>query len=71
MLADRKIQLAPGDSLLMVTDGVVEALGPDRNDFKMDRLAEVFWSAGFRRRPNWWKTSLRKSDGYLPEPARR
>lgn len=42
MLVDRRLQLAPGDSLLMVTDGVVEALGPDRNDFKMDRLAEVF-----------------------------
>ena len=42
LLADRKIQLASGDTLLLVTDGVVEALGPDRNIFKMDKLAEIF-----------------------------
>ena len=41
LLADRKIQLAPGDTLLLVTDGVVEALGPDRNVFKMDQLAGI------------------------------
>jgi sigma-B regulation protein RsbU (phosphoserine phosphatase) len=41
-LADRKIHLAAGDTLLLVTDGVVEALGPDRDEFKMDRLMEVF-----------------------------
>jgi phosphoserine phosphatase RsbU/P len=42
LLADRKIQLAPGDTLLLVTDGVVEALSPDRNVFDMDVLAEAF-----------------------------
>jgi serine phosphatase RsbU (regulator of sigma subunit) len=46
LLADRKIQLAPGDSLLLVTDGVVEALSPDRNVFKMDQLAELFRQQG-------------------------
>ena len=46
LLADRKIQLAPGDTLLLVTDGVVEALGPDRNVFKMDDLANVFRQQG-------------------------
>lgn len=42
LLADRKIQLEPGDTLLLVTDGVVEALSPDRNVFEMDVLAGVF-----------------------------
>ena len=46
MLADRKIQLAAGDTLLLVTDGVVEALGPDRTAFKMEKLAEVFRQEG-------------------------
>ena len=46
MLADRKIQLAAGDTLLLVTDGVVEALGPDRNVFQMDRLAEILRRQG-------------------------
>ncbi len=42
LLADRKLQLAPGDTLLLVTDGVVEALCGDRAVFKLDKLAEVF-----------------------------
>ena len=46
LLADRKIQLAPGDTLLLVTDGAVEALGPDRDVFTMDTLAEVFRKQG-------------------------
>ena len=46
LLADRKIQLAPGDTLLLVTDGVVEALAPDRSVFKMDKLAEIFRQQG-------------------------
>ena len=46
LLADRKIQLAAGDTLLLVTDGVVEALGPDRNVFQMDRLAEILRRQG-------------------------
>lgn len=46
LLADRKTQLAPGDTLLLVTNGVVEALGPDRNAFAMERLAEVFSQNG-------------------------
>ncbi len=46
LLTDRKIQLAAGDTLLLVTDGVVEALGPDRDHFQMDKLAEIFRQAG-------------------------
>lgn len=42
LLADRKIQLAAGDTLLLVTDGVVEALSPDRSVFRMESLAEIF-----------------------------
>ena len=46
MLANRKVQLAEGDTLLLVTDGVVEALGPDRSVFNMDHLAEIFRQGG-------------------------
>jgi len=46
LLVDRKIQLAAGDTLLLVTDGVVEALGPDRTTFKMEHLAEIFRQEG-------------------------
>jgi serine phosphatase RsbU (regulator of sigma subunit) len=35
-----------GDTLLLVTDGVVEALGSDRTVFKMERLAEIFRQEG-------------------------
>ena len=45
LLADRRIQLAAGDTLLLVTDGVVEAVSPDRNVFRMEPLAEVFGGA--------------------------
>jgi sigma-B regulation protein RsbU (phosphoserine phosphatase) len=41
LLADRTINLAPGDTLLLVTDGVVEAVGPDRDHFRMEPLAEI------------------------------
>jgi sigma-B regulation protein RsbU (phosphoserine phosphatase) len=46
MLVDRKIQLAPGDTLLLVTDGIMEALGPDRTVFTMEKLAEIFRQQG-------------------------
>ena len=46
LLVDRKIQLAAGDSLLLVTDGVVEALGTDRSVFKMEQLGEMFRHEG-------------------------
>jgi sigma-B regulation protein RsbU (phosphoserine phosphatase) len=46
LLADHTLQLAPGDTLLLVTDGVVEVLCHDRAVFKMDRLAEIFRRAG-------------------------
>ena len=65
LLTDRKIQLAAGDTLLLVTDGVVEALGPDRDHFQMDKLAEIFRQAGSGAEPNWWKMYLRKSVEYV------
>lgn len=37
-----RIQLEPGDTLLMYTDGVTEAEDPDRNLFQDTRLKEVF-----------------------------
>jgi len=46
MPANRKIPLAPGDTLLLVTDGVVEALGLDRGVFKMQKRAEIFRQQG-------------------------
>ena len=46
LLADRKIQLAAGDTLLLVTDGVVEALCPDRSDFKMEGLTNILRQEG-------------------------
>lgn len=46
LLADHTLRLAPGDTLLLVTDGVVEVLCHDRAVFKMDRLAEIFRRAG-------------------------
>jgi len=46
LLINRKIQLAAGDTLLLVTDGVVEALGPDRDHFQMGKLAEILRQGG-------------------------
>ena len=42
LLANRNIQLAAGDTLLLVTDGVVEALSPDRSVFQIEKLADIF-----------------------------
>ncbi len=42
LLVDRTLQLAPGDTLLLVTDGVVESLCNNRAVFKMDKLVEIF-----------------------------
>lgn len=46
LLADRRLMLAPGDTLLLVTDGVVESVSPDRNVFEMEPLAEIFRQQG-------------------------
>jgi sigma-B regulation protein RsbU (phosphoserine phosphatase) len=46
LVADRKLQLAPGDTLLLVTDGVVEALSGDKAVFNMDKLATIFGQDG-------------------------
>jgi serine phosphatase RsbU (regulator of sigma subunit) len=46
LLVERRVQLARGDTLLLVTDGVVEALAPDRSEFTMENLAQVFRREG-------------------------
>ena len=45
LLVDRSLQLAPGDTLLLVTGGVVESLCNNRAVFKMDKLVEIFGRA--------------------------
>jgi sigma-B regulation protein RsbU (phosphoserine phosphatase) len=37
-----RIQLAPGDTLLLYTDGITEAEDKDRQLFQDDRLKQVF-----------------------------
>ena len=37
-----RIQLAPGDSLLLYTDGATEAQAPDGEMFEVERLCEVY-----------------------------
>ena len=41
-----EIMLAPGDTLVMYTDGVTEAMDADKQEFGMDRLQAVFAGAG-------------------------
>lgn len=41
-LVEHRLRLEPEDALLLVTDGVVEALCEDRSVFNLDGLAEVF-----------------------------
>ena len=45
LLVDRTLQLAPGDTLVLVTDGVVGSLCNNRAVFKMDKLVEIFGRA--------------------------
>lgn len=40
-LEQMNLQLAPGDVVLQFTDGVVEAVGPDRQPFGFERLKEL------------------------------
>ncbi len=41
-LFDRRLQLDPGATLLLVTDGVIEALSDNHGPITFDKLAEVF-----------------------------
>jgi len=45
LLVDLTLQLAPGGTLLLVADGVVESLCNNRAVFKMDKLVEIFGRA--------------------------
>jgi len=36
------VTLAPGDTVILFTDGVTEAMNPDNQQFEMKRLSEVF-----------------------------
>ena len=46
LVADRKAQLAPADTLLRVTDGVVEALSGDKTVFNKEKLAALLGRDG-------------------------
>jgi sigma-B regulation protein RsbU (phosphoserine phosphatase) len=38
---ESSIDVAPGDTLIMFSDGVTDAVAPDGSDFGMDRLLAV------------------------------
>jgi serine phosphatase RsbU (regulator of sigma subunit)/putative methionine-R-sulfoxide reductase with GAF domain len=40
-LQEKETTLAPGDMLVMYTDGVTEAMDPDEEEFGVERLAEI------------------------------
>jgi sigma-B regulation protein RsbU (phosphoserine phosphatase) len=41
----REVELAPGDSFVLYTDGVTEAFDPQDNEYGEDRLTQVLASA--------------------------
>jgi sigma-B regulation protein RsbU (phosphoserine phosphatase) len=41
-LSERRLSLGPRDSMLLVTDGVVEALSGDHSEFAFGKLVELF-----------------------------
>jgi serine phosphatase RsbU (regulator of sigma subunit) len=48
LTVDREIQLEPGDSLVVFTDGLIEARNPTRELFGIERLRDVIADAGER-----------------------
>ena len=45
VLADRSVELEPGDVLVLCTDGVIEARNPGREFFGLERLTETIAAA--------------------------
>ena len=41
MRAKQPIELAPGDLFAIISDGIFEAMSPERNDFGVDRVVEL------------------------------
>ena len=46
MLQERDLELAPGDQVLLYTDGVTEAMNPARQPFGLDRVLALFQQLG-------------------------
>jgi sigma-B regulation protein RsbU (phosphoserine phosphatase) len=46
MLKIDRLKIRPGDSMLLFTDGLVEALGPDGEMFGNDRLKNILYEHG-------------------------
>ena len=66
-----EVELARGDLVAMVTDGVTEAASPDDEEFGEDRLRELFERPPARARRPWCGGSPSASaNGPVPPAAR-